>query len=86
MRVLYESEKIFMNGDGWIVADFYVKSAKLVFEIDGAAHDLQGGYDVGRDRWLPANYGVRTIRFINKQVLSRNAKLPVIVAEALNLR
>ncbi len=69
MRILYESEKIFLNGDRFILVDMYVKTAKVAFEIDGAAHDNQSSYDAGRDKWLLRTYGVRTIRFKNSFVL-----------------
>jgi very-short-patch-repair endonuclease len=68
MRVLYESEKIFLNGDRFILVDMYVKSSKLALEVDGSAHDDQKGYDGGRDKWLLRTYGVRTVRFANAEV------------------
>lgn len=49
-RILYESEKIFLNGDRHIAVDFYVKPALLAIEVDGSAHDTQKSYDAGRDR------------------------------------
>jgi very-short-patch-repair endonuclease len=70
MRMLYESEAIFQNGDRFILADFYFKAHKFVIELDGSAHDGQKGYDAGRDRWLLSQHGVRTVRLTNKYVLS----------------
>ena len=67
-RILYESEAIFLNGDRFILADFYFKAQKLVIELDGSAHDGQKGYDRGRDAWLLKTYCIKTIRFTNAEV------------------
>ena len=60
-RILYESEAIFLNGDRFILADFYFKAKKLVIELDGSAHEWQKGCDAGRDAWLLPVYGVNTV-------------------------
>jgi very-short-patch-repair endonuclease len=54
------------------LVDFLAHGAnrKVAFEIDGAQHRLQRGYDVGRDRWLMQAHGIPTIRFWNQQVLN----------------
>jgi very-short-patch-repair endonuclease len=49
-RILYEVEKIFLNGDRHILVDFYFQTQMLAVEIDGSAHDTQKKYDAGRDR------------------------------------
>jgi very-short-patch-repair endonuclease len=69
--ILYEVEKIFLNGDRHIATDVYIKSALLAVEVDGSAHDTQGSYDAGRDRWLFEAYGVRTLRLTNGEVLGK---------------
>ena len=56
-RILYEIEKIFLNGDRHVLIDFYISSKNLAIEIDGSAHDTQKKYDAGRDRWLFEAYG-----------------------------
>jgi len=53
---------------GGYIADFYCHSLRLVIEVDGAVHDLQKGYDAGRDAWLRAQ-GYRVLRLSNKEVL-----------------
>ncbi len=85
LGVLYESEAIFLNGDRPQLADFYIKSAKLVFEIDGGYHldPKQKQHDVGRDAWLLRRYGVKTIRFSNQKV-SRMAGDERLIAELRN--
>jgi Protein of unknown function (DUF559) len=70
-RVLYEVEKIFLNGDRWILVDFYLKVRMLAIELDGSVHDNQKEYDRGRDEWLLRQYGVRTVRLSNSAVLDR---------------
>jgi very-short-patch-repair endonuclease len=57
-QILYEVEKIFLNGDRFILADFYFKAHNLVIELDGSAHDAQKEYDAGRDAWLLRTYGL----------------------------
>ena len=68
-RIMYEVERIFLNGDRHIAVDFYFKSALLAVEVDGSAHDDSKSYDAGRDRWLFQQYGVRTLRLKNQEVL-----------------
>lgn len=70
-RILYEREKIFLNGDGYILVDFFFKEQKLAVEIDGSAHDGQKEYDAGRDAWLLRGYGVRTLRLTNEDIFRR---------------
>ena len=67
LRIPYEIEKIFLNGDRHILVDFYLPSKNLAIEIDGSAHDTQKKYDAGRDRWLLEAYGVKTIRLMNSE-------------------
>ena len=67
-RILYEVEKIFLNGDRYILVDFFLKDRVLAIEIDGSAHDQHQSYDAGRDQWLFESYGVRTIRLSNLMV------------------
>jgi very-short-patch-repair endonuclease len=72
-RILYEIEKIFLNGDRAIIVDFYLPSKNLAIEIDGSVHEKQRKYDAGRDRWLLETYGVKTIRLANSEVLKKSA-------------
>jgi very-short-patch-repair endonuclease len=73
-RILYEIEKIFLNGDRCILADFFLKDRMLAIEIDGSSHDGQKKYDAGRDDWLLRTYGVRTIRIHNSTVFRKPAE------------
>jgi very-short-patch-repair endonuclease len=68
LRILYEVEKIFLNGDRWISADFYIKQRILAVELDRGHHQNQKEYDRERDEWLLRQYGVRTIRLVNCRV------------------
>lgn len=83
LRIPYEVEKIFLNGDRHILADFYFKDRKFVVELDGSAHDNQKGYDAGRDAWLLRRYGVRTIRIENQSVFRQTDAVRKLVIEAL---
>lgn len=78
----YDREKIFQNGDRYILVDFYVAGSHIAFEIDGSVHDLQRGYDAGRDGWLQSQH-IRTVRFSNKSVLHRSAEVAEKVREAI---
>ena len=85
MRILYEREKIFLNGDRFILADFYFKAHKLVIELDGSAHDDQKKYDAGRDAWLLRVYKVRTIRLTNEMVFKKPVEVRILAIKALNM-
>lgn len=76
--VSYEKEKIFQNGDRWVLTDFFIPRRNLAIEIDGNAHAGQADYDRGRTEWLREK-GIETVRFSNNQVL----KTPEIVKEEL---
>jgi very-short-patch-repair endonuclease len=78
---LCESEAIFLNGDRPQLADFYVNSAKLVFEVDGGYH--LDPKQKKHDAWLLRRYGVRTVRFMNGDVLRRSAETRDRVTELL---
>ena len=43
----------FFTQQTFILRDFFVPSAKVVFEIDGSTHGGQIGYDAECDAWLP---------------------------------
>ncbi len=52
---------------GRYVVDFYCHAARLVVELDGAAHAYQVKQDQERDAFLSAR-GLRILRFKNRQV------------------
>ena len=39
LRIGYEPEKIFLNGDRAILVDFYLPIKNLAIEIDGGVHE-----------------------------------------------
>jgi very-short-patch-repair endonuclease len=51
----------------FILRDFFVPGARLVFELDGSTHGSQIGYDAECDQWL-AGQGIETIRIPNRVV------------------
>jgi very-short-patch-repair endonuclease len=55
---------------GPYIVDFYCSAAKLVVELDGDQHGVDGHlrYDETRTRWLTAN-GCRVSRFSNTELL-----------------
>jgi very-short-patch-repair endonuclease len=63
---------------GPFVADFYCPAAKMVIEIDGAAHDARQKSDDNRDVYM-ASLGLRVIRIPAADVLAD----PETVADSL---
>jgi very-short-patch-repair endonuclease len=78
LGVKFEREKIFLNGDRWVLVDFYVASVKLVIELDGQQHRLQKQYDHGRSMWLARKHSIKTARFWNAAVMDGTAEKRVI--------
>jgi very-short-patch-repair endonuclease len=71
--VNYEREKIILNGDRWVLLDFYIPSVNLAIELDGSQHRDQKRYDQGRSMWL-GRQGIKTVRFWNKAVMDGKAE------------
>jgi very-short-patch-repair endonuclease len=57
---------------GPYIADFYCASARLIIEVDGAAHSMgdRPEGDASRDRWLAAN-DLQVMRVAAEDVLRR---------------
>src|SRR3984957_1972479 len=71
----------FYTPQTFILRDFYVPSARVVFEIDGSTHGGQIGYDAECDAWL-ASQGIRTSRLSNATVLRNpHAAMTILKAE-----
>ena len=54
---------------GTFIADFYIASKKLVIELDGSQHYMDGGVQSDRDRdaWMQEN-GITVLRYSNLQI------------------
>jgi len=54
---------------GTFIADFYIASKKLVIELDGSQHYMDGGVPSDRDRdaWMQEN-GITVLRYSNLQI------------------
>jgi very-short-patch-repair endonuclease len=74
LGIAFEREKIFLNGDRWVLADFYISSVKLIIELDGHQHRDQKQYDHGRSMWLAKTHGLKVVRFWNRSVLDGTAE------------
>ncbi len=68
LGIAIECQKIFQNGDSWVIVDFFVPSVQLVIELDGKHHLLNKKYDAERSHWLAHVYKVKICRFFNAQV------------------
>jgi very-short-patch-repair endonuclease len=55
----------------FFVADFYCSEKKLVIELDGKIHDLQGDYDQRRDKILK-ELNLHVLRFKNEELKDLN--------------
>lgn len=51
------------------IADFYCSKLKLIIEVDGEIHLQQKEKDLERDDYFLQQYGIRTLRIINEDVL-----------------
>ena len=60
-------------GVGPYILDFYCPEQHLCVELDGAPHDTIDGseHDFKREEWLLHTHGIRTLRFENKDVFTR---------------
>ena len=65
---------------GWFIADFVCASAKLIVEVDGDTHEE--AVDRARDEAL-AQQGYRTIRVINRDVMTNMDGVLQFITEAL---
>ena len=67
-------------GAGNYILDFYSSELKLAIELDGAPHySIEGDeYDVTRSQVLFYEFGIRLLRFENREVLQ---ELQRVVAE-----
>jgi very-short-patch-repair endonuclease len=60
--------------DGFI-ADFYCAKFKLAIEIDGEMHEFQKVRDKERDNILLQKFGIKVLRYKNKDVLGNSNKI-----------
>jgi very-short-patch-repair endonuclease len=69
---------------GRVITDFYCSAHRLVIEVDGDSHFVDGGRrDAGRTEALQA-LGVRVIRFTNEEVMQRFEGVCMEIRKALN--
>jgi very-short-patch-repair endonuclease len=73
LGVKFERARIVLNGDRWVLLDFWIPSVNPVIELDGEGHRLQKSYDGGRSRWL-ASKGYKVVRFWNRAVFDGKAE------------
>jgi very-short-patch-repair endonuclease len=72
---------------GPFIVDFACRSAKLVVEIDGNAHDSLGACekDLQRDSWFTER-GFEVLRFTNAEVLANVKRVAQVIAAAAEAR
>jgi very-short-patch-repair endonuclease len=59
----------------YFIVDFYCAKLGLVIEIDGQIHDFQKARDKERDNLLQQKFGLKIVRYENKEVLNNTAKI-----------
>lgn len=74
LGLVFVREKIIVNGDRWVLLDFFIPSHMLVIELDGDQHRFQKEYDQGRSMWLARKHRLKTVRFWNNQVMNGQAE------------
>jgi len=65
--------------------DFYIASAGLCIEVDGAVHDLHSSRDRTRDEYL-IQVGISTLRLTASDALERPAQCLALIADAVESR
>ncbi len=60
---------------GNFLVDFYCAKYKLAIEIDGEVHKYQFERDLERDNILKQKFGVKVLRYKNKEVLNNLDKV-----------
>jgi very-short-patch-repair endonuclease len=73
------------DGSNYFV-DFYVRSGRIGFEIDGGIHKRQENYDTARDIAIMGDYKIVMVRFKNEEVLNEPKRVAEYVAQAVNAR
>ena len=69
-KIKFKFQRAFIKKGGFVIADFYIPSKKLVIEIDGGYHftPSQQSKDKWKEKYLKDNYGIDTMRFTNERV------------------
>jgi very-short-patch-repair endonuclease len=73
--IKHEREKIVLNGDRFVLLDFWLPKWNMAIELDGRSHDNQKTYDHDRSIWLAREHGMKVIRFTNREVMSGHAEM-----------
>jgi len=68
------------------IVDFYCAKLCLAIEIDGEVHDFQKARDIERDGLLEQRFGLKVIRYTNKDVLNNTEKITEDLIKKLNIR
>lgn len=82
----YERESVMFYPGSFCLFDYFFKKSKIVFELDGSAHDDRGqhAHDEGRDLYF-ARQGIRTVRIRNKIVMGNDKLCRTIIAAELGM-
>jgi len=70
---------------GNFIVDFYCAKFKLAIEVDGDIHKLQKIRDAERDDFLQEKFGLRILRYNNREVLNNPQRVLADLVEQINL-
>jgi len=70
---------------GNFIVDFYCAKFKLAIEVDGDIHKLQKIRDAERDDFLQEKFGLRILRYNNREVLNNPQRVLADLVEKINL-
>ena len=57
------------------IVDFFCAELRLVIEIDGEIHNFQKARDKERDNILKQKFGLKILRYTNKDILKNTEKI-----------
>jgi very-short-patch-repair endonuclease len=60
---------------GHFIVDFYCAKFKLAIEIDGEIHNFQKTRDKERDNFLKQKFGLKILRYTDKEILNNAEKI-----------
>lgn len=75
-NIYYMFQKAFIQGNNYVIVDFYLPKLKLCIEIDGGYHDTekQQKRDKNKDYYLTKQRNFKVLRIKNEDVINFNIK------------
>jgi very-short-patch-repair endonuclease len=77
LGVNYERQRIFQNGDRWVMVDAFLPRVRVCLEADGFQHRANRQYDHKRSLWLAEVHKVSVVRFWNSEIRDGTAEVRI---------